>query len=321
MAIPREYATSNPVVRDALSVIPLDSKYGTRVGDFVAPDFPVDAEQIDVMLEANHSLDLDDLRAADALAKEVRFEQGTSASITVVERAQKSKIDSRKVADAGRYGIDILADRAAIHRADILDGKEYRIASLVLAAANYAASHKDVTGLNFRTIDLMTYVDTWNTAVSDDGGFDLQYAIIGRNAWRFARANAAFREFAGGSDATAGVQDLTLAAFAQYLGLKEVRIGNYKRKIGNATTATQFWTTDSMVIFARNEETLSTNTFAATPVVPYGAEFGANGALVDVRTEDLPGTERMTEIGAYHRYRSLIRNASLGFLVTGIVGA
>lgn len=319
MAIPREYATSNPLQRDALSAVPATYKSGTPVGDFVAPDLRLDAEVVDYLVDADHNLDLDDLRAADAEAKAVRFEQGTSGSISVVERAKKTHIDARKVEDANRYGIDLVTQRGVLLRADILDAKEYRIAALVTAAANFAAGHKDVTGLNFRTGDLQTLADTWNMAITDDGGYEGRRAIIGKSAFLQARKNAAFREFAGGSDENAKLGDLTLAALAEFMGIDEIRIGNYKRKIGNATTATQFWPTDSFLMFAQND-TVGTNTFAATPVVPYGEEFGAGGELVDVRTEPLPGTERRLEVGVYHRYRALIRNASLGFLVTGIVG-
>lgn len=319
MAIPREYASSNPQVRDALTNIPVERQTGTAAGDFVAPDYALDAEAVDVFTDAVHNLDLDDLRAADAEAKAVRFEVGTSASITVVERAKKTRIDSRKIEDAGRYGIQLVAKRAADLRTDILDAKEYRIAALVTTAASFAADHRDVTGLNFRTIDLQTKSDEWAQEIADDGGFAPNRAIIGTTAWRHARANAAFREFAGGSDLNASASDLTLATFAEFLGLDEVRIGSYRRRIGNDTTATQFWPVNSFLMFSQND-TISTNTFAATPVVPYGAEFGSNGALVDVRTAELQGTELLTEVGAYHRYRPLLRNASLGFIVTGIVG-
>jgi hypothetical protein len=319
MAIPREYATSNPMVRDALSAIPATYRAGTPTGDFVAPDIRIDAEAVDYLVEAEQNLDLDDLRAADAEAKEVRFAQGTSGSLSVVERAKKTHVDTRKIEDAGRYGIDILAQRGDLLRADILDAKEYRIATLVTTAASFAAGHKDVSGLNFRTGDLQTLADGWNNTIADDGGFQARRGIIGKTAWLHVRKNATFREFAGGSDATATLGDLSLAAFAEFIGLDEVRIGNYKRKIGNATTATQFWPVDSFLMFAQND-TVGTNTFAATPVVPYGPEFGSNGQLVDVRTEPMPGTERRTEVGVYHRYRPVGRNWSLAFLVTGIVG-
>jgi hypothetical protein len=318
MPIPREYATSNPVVRDALAAMPLPQT-GTKVGDFVSPDFPVDAETVDLVITAEHALNLDDLRAPDAEAKQIRFETGTTATRTVVEHALKSKIDSRKLDEAGTRGVDILAQRSDLLRQDIMDAKEYRIATLALTAGNYAAGHKDVTGLNFRTIDLFATVEGWRNTILADGRFDPKKAVIGRAAWAAARRNAGFNSYVAGSAIKAGGRDLTMAAFADYLGLDEVRLGDFQRLIGNAATPTQFWTTDSFLLFAQNNS-LSNRTFMITPVVPYGEHQGAaSGTLVDVRTEPLPGTERMTEFGVYHRYRSTIANASLAFLATGIV--
>ncbi len=318
MPIPREYATSNPVVRDRLSGMAF--QVGTRIGDFVAPEYLIDAEAVDSVTTATHNLDLDDLRAADAEAKEVRFGQGASESLTVVERARKTKMDSRKIEDAGKNGVQLIADRAATLREDHIDAQEYRVGALVTAAANFSAGHKDVTGLNFRTLDLQAYADTWRAAIADDGGFEPEFAEIGDLALRYAKQNSAFREFAGGSDAGASAADLSLANLAEFMGLREIRRGKYSRKIGNDTTATQFWPTNSFLMFAKND-TITTNTFATTLVVPYGQYQRAAGApTLDVRTENLPGTERLTEVGVYKRYRTLIRNANLGFLVTGIVG-
>lgn len=318
MAIPREYATSNPVVRDALAQIPLSA--GTRVGDFVAPDFPVDAEIVDTVTTAEHALDLDDLRAPDAAAKEVRFETGTVGTVTIVERALKTKMDSRKIEEAGSRGVDLIAQRADLLRTDIIDAKEKRIADLAFAAANFAASHKDVTGLNFRTIDLYNFVSNFQETIISDGRFPANRGLIGRNAWRFARQNAEFNKFVAGPNIKAGSNFLTLANFAEYLGLDEVRIADFRRKIGSTGSLTQFWDLNTFLLFT-NQVTLSDRTFAATPVSPYGeAQGAAQGTLIDVRTEPLPGVERLTEVGVFHRYRSSLRNASLAFLVTGIIG-
>lgn len=318
MAIPREYATSNPVVRDALAQIPLPT--GTRVSDFVAPDFPVDAEIVDLVTTAEHALDLDDLRAPDAAAKEVRFETGTVGTLTIVERALKTKMDSRKIEEAGSRGVDLIAERAALLRDDIIDAKEKRIADLTFAAANFAAAHKDTAGLNFRTIDLYKFVSDWQEVIITDGRFPANRALIGRKAWNFARQNGEFNKFVAGPNIKAGSNFLTLANFAEYLGLEEVRVADFRRKIGSAGALTQFWDPNTFLLFG-NQRTLSDRTFAATPVSPYGEFQGVSqGTLVDVRTEPLPGVERLTEVGTFHRYRSSLRNASLGFLATGIVG-
>jgi hypothetical protein len=316
MPIPREYATSNPVVRDALAQIPLPQ--GTRVGDFVAPDYPIDAEIVDTVTTAEHALNLDDLRAPDAQAKEVRFETGSIGTVTIVERALKTKMDSRKIEEAGSRGVNLIAERLDLLRSDILDAKEYRISQLVFAAANYAGTHKDVTGLNFRTIDLFKYVSDWQELIVADGRFPGNRGLIGRKAWNVARQNAEFNKFVAGPSIKGGARDLTLERFAEYLGLQEVRIADFQRKIG--ATQTQFWDANTFLLFCQ-QNTLSDRTLAATPVCAYGeAQGAAQGTLVDVRTEPLPGVERLTEAGVFHRYRNSLRNASLGFIVTGIVG-
>jgi hypothetical protein len=319
MAIPREYATSNPLVRDALSRIPLP--VGTRGGDFVAPDYPVDAEIVDNVTAAEHALNQDDLRAPDAEAKSVRFETGSTSTIRLTERALKTTMDARKIEEAGSRGVNLVADRLAMLRDDILDNKENRIATKALTAGNYGASHKDVTGLNFRTIDIYAKVQTWQEAIILDGRFPANRAIIGRDAWNFARQNAEFNKFVAGPSIKGGARDLTLARFAEYLGLEEVRLVDYRRKIGSTTASlTQFWTKDTFLLFC-NQPSLSDRTFMSTPVCLYGPEFGSNNASVDARTAELSGTERLLEAGAYHRYSVQLLNANLAFLVTGIVGS
>lgn len=318
MAIPREYKNSNPLVRDELARIPLPT--GTRVGDFVAPDYPIDAETVDNVVPAEHKLNLDDLRAPDAPANNVRFETGSITTISIVERALKTTMDSRKIEEAGDRGVDIVAERLRYLRDDIMDAKEYRIAQKVLAPANFGATHKDTTGLNFRTIDLFKYVSDWQEKVVADGRYPANRAVIGREAWNFARQNAEFMKFVAGPTIKAGARDLTLEKFAEYLGLDEVRIGDFQRVIGNGSTPTQFWTKNTFLLFC-HQPTVSDRTFAATPVCPYGQyQKAAEGTLVDARVAELPGTEELTEAGAYHRYITSIRNANLGFLVTGIVG-
>jgi hypothetical protein len=318
MAIPREYATSNPLVRDELSRIPLP--IGAHVGDFVAPDFPVDAEIVDNVIAAEHALNLDDLRAPDAPAKQVRFETGSTSTIRIVERALKTTMDSRKIEEAGSRGVNLIADRLAMLAADIMDAKEYRIAQLAFAAANFAGSHKDVTGLNFRTIDIYAKVETWKEQILTDGRFMPEYGLIGRDAWLAARQNAEFNKFVSGPNIKSGASALTLANFAEYLGLKEVRIADFRRKLGNVSASqTQFWDRQTFLLFAQ-QKTVSDRTFMQTPVCPYGPAQGATqGTLLDARTDNLSGTDRLTEVGAYHRYISSIFNASLGFLATGIV--
>lgn len=320
MAIPNEYLTSNPLVRDALAAIPIAQ--GTKTGDFVAPDFPADAETVDMVFQAQHSLNLDDLRAPDAEAKEIRFETAGIGTVSVVERAFKTKIDSRKLDEAGRRGVDLLAQRGVLMRDDIFDAKEYRIAQMVMTAASYPASHKDQTGINWRTADLVALRDTWNDQVIADGNQPLAYAILGRLAWRGIRKNPQFREFAAGSALyAASAKNMTLQALADFLDLTEIRVGNYSRRLasgGAAAAVTQFWDPNSALFFAR-QATLSNRTLAQTMVVPYGANQRSNGETVDVRTEPLPGTERRTEVGVYHRYRTFLRNANLGFLVTDTV--
>jgi hypothetical protein len=323
MAIPREYATSNPLVRDELSRRP--KPVGTHVGDFVAPDYPVDAEIVDNVQSADHALNLDDLRAPGAEAKVVQFETGTTSTIRLVERAQKSTLDARKIEEAGSRGVDILADRAMLHEQDIMDAKEYRTAQLVFAAANFSGAHKDVTGLNFRTIDIYAKVQTWQEQIITDGQFPANRALIGRDAWNYARQNAEFNKFVAGPSIKGGSRDLTLERFAEYLGLEEVRIADFRRRLGSVgASLTQFWARDQFLLFC-NQSTLSDRTFAQTPVATYGPEFGnaggQTGAKVDVRTAIRHGIEGLMEVGAFHRYIVSLFNANLGFLATGIVGS
>ncbi|MFZ2492523.1 MAG: major capsid protein [Thermoanaerobaculia bacterium] len=315
MAIPREYATSNPQVRDALAMIPLPA--GVRIGDFVAPDYPVEAEVVDSVVVGEHKLDLDDLRAPDAEAKSVRFETGSSSTISIVERALKTTMDSRKIEEAGARGVDLIAQRLDMLRADIMDAKEYRIAQAVLAAASYGATHK-VAATNFRTADLYSTFEAAQEVIVADGNYPAEYALFGRTAWKHMRTNAEFNKFVAGPTIKSGARDLTLERAAEYLGLKEVRVGDFRRNIGG--TVTQFWTTDSVLLFSR-QATVSTRTLAVTPVCPYGQyQNVAEGTLVDARTSKLSGTDELLEVGAYHRYISLLRNANLGFLWTGVVG-
>jgi hypothetical protein len=332
MAIPREYSTSNPVVRDALALIP--QPVGNKIGFFVAPDFPIDAEIVDHIITAEHTLELDDLRAPDAEAKEVRFETGVVGTVSVVERALKNKMDARKIEEAGIRGVDLIATRLAMLRQDIFDAKEYRIGQLAFGAANFGASHKDITGLNFRTLDLQGWFDvTVQEALLADGNFAANSIAFGRLAWTAAKKNDTFRKWAGGVATGAAVaaaeSRLTLDMFAEFLGLKpgSVLMGDFRRKIGkNATTRTIFWDENTFLAFYQ-QPTLSDRAFMATPVCPYGSLFSgddpgqatAEGTLVDARTDMLSGTERLLEVGAYHRYRSYISNANLGYLANGIV--
>jgi hypothetical protein len=316
MPIPREYATSNPEVREELARIPIGG--GTHVGEFVAPDFPIDAEVVDTVSMADHKLNLDDMRSEDAPAKTIRFEEGDTDTISIVERALKTTIGSRKIEEAGKRGVNLVADRLALLRDDILDAKEYRRAQLVMTAANYGGTHK-ANAKNFRTASLISEVDAAKDVIIDDGHFEPRFGLIGRAAWRAVRRNAEFREFAGGSDQKAGASDLTLKALAEFLDLDEIVKASFYRIIGNDAAPTQFWTTDSFLVFHK-QKTLSSRTLAQTAVCPYGKYQNiAEGTLVDARTEPLPGTDRLTEAGAYHRYKVLGCNFDLGFLFTGIV--
>lgn len=336
MPIPREYLTSNPAVRDALALIP--QPVGNKIGDFVAPDFPIDAEVVDHVTTAEHALELDDLRAPDAQAKEIRFETGSVGTVSIVERALKTTMDSRKIEEAAKrafnLGVDLVAQRLAYLRQDIMDAKEYRIGQLSFAAANFAAGHKDITGLNFRTLDLQGWFDdSVQEVLLTDGNFAANKIAMGRKVWTGIKKNDVFRKWAGGIATGAAVaaaeSRLTLDMFAEFIGLQSgmVRVGDFRRKIGkNATTRTIFWDEQTFLAFYQ-QDTISDRTFSATPVCPYGPEFSGDdagqgtpaGTLVDARTDMLSGTERLVEAGAYHRYKSFIANASLGFLVTGVV--
>lgn len=310
MPIPAETATSNPVVRDALQLIP--NARGTKVGDIVMPDYSVDAETVDYQTAVEHSLNLDDLRAPDAEAKEVQFGEGALATISVREHAQKSKVDKRKIEQAGARGVDILADRAALHRADIEDVKEYRIAQLSTSSANYGADHKS-TGDDFSAAGIRSIIDGGRDAIVDDGYFDAGDLIIGAGTLRAFRVNPDLESWVGERG------DIDEAAIAQYLGVNRVIVARYRRKIGNGTGVTEFWPLD-FALLVSNRPTLSTRTFGATIVTPYGATFGRNGVLTDVRTADISGTEGLMEVAAYQRYRPVLLNDNLAFLWYGITG-
>lgn len=316
MSIPREYATSNPIVRDALALIP--PPRGTRAGDFVAPDFRVDAEVVDVLTVAAHDLNLDDARAADAMAKAVQFETGSTAAITVTEHALTNTMDSRKIEEAANrdpaIAVNLVTERLSLLRDDILDVKEYLIAQLTMGTSTYAGDHQ-TNAVNWRTADLFSTIEAAQEFLVSDGDYPGTRLLLGKTAWAGARLNAEFGKFVAGPTIKPGASELTLARFAEYLGLDEVRVADFRRKI--AGVSTQFWPVTSALLFAENA-TLSNRTLAQTPVCPYGPEQGNSGALVDARTAAVGGTALLTEVGAYHRYRPLIRNASLGFLWTNV---
>jgi hypothetical protein len=322
MAIPREYETSNKLVRDDLAKRPYET--GERAGDFVAPDYPVDAEKVSHVVIADHKLSTDDMRAADALAKEIRFETGSTAEVSVIERAQKSTIDSRKIEEAAERGdLSIVTDRAQMHRGDILDLKEMRIASLVTSPANYASGHKQA-GVNLATVDLIGLMDTMQDAIKVNGRRGkATRAVLGTKSWRAIRRNEDFAAFASKNPAqfgTSGSRERSLVALAAFLELDEVRIADFSRTLDSDTAMTDFWPLDSFLLFG-TARTLSNHALAQTVVVPYGQYQGAaQGTVVDVRTAKLQGTEEITEIGAYHRYRTYLTNANRGFLLYETLG-
>jgi hypothetical protein len=325
MAIQKKVANSNPVVADELAKRPYPT--GDKVGDFVAPDFPIDAELVDKVTVVEHKLNLDDLRASGAEAKKIDFEEpGAKESISVVERAQKSTVDSRDLEDAGKAGIQIATDRAELHRNDILDAKEYRIAQITTSTGSFGANHKDTSGVNFGSIDLIKTLDGAQEYIATEGRYGrARKAVIGRKALRAARVNQKFADFckstpaARGSAESGGLQR-TLAALAEFLELDEIRLADFNRVLGDDTTPTDFWPSDFFLLF-NDQPTVSTRTFAKTVVVPYGNyQDVAEGTLVDVRMKKLDKVEELTEIGAFHRYRTYLLNANLAFIWTGIVG-
>jgi hypothetical protein len=325
MSIPQEYETSNPLVRDELAKRPYDM--GDRGGDFVAPDFAVDVEKVSTITPYDHKLSLDTLRAADAAAKSIRFGTGSTSTLSVVEHAQKSTTDSRKVEEAGKrdpfIATNLLTDIAEFHRNDILDGKEYRIASAVTSSANFDASHHDAA-VNFKTANLIDLMDAAQIVIKKDGRFGrAKKATLGYKTFRIIRNNTGFINFCASSPAgmgvlTSGGRQRTLQALADYLELDEIRLVDFERVLVGDTDPTEFWPNDHFLLFGV-ENSVSNKTFAQTIVCPYGQYQGvANGTLVDVRTAELPGTDRMTEVGAYHRYQPYILNAERAFLWTAI---
>lgn len=319
MPIEREYKTSNQLVRDALAALPIPA--GDRAGDFVAPDFPIDAEVVSNVVMAEHSLDLDDLRSEDAPANSVRFETGGTTDISVVERGKTFTIGSRKIEEAGARGVDVVAQRSELIRNDILDAKEYRIATMVMSPGNYAPGHKEA-GVNLATANLIKKFDTWQDAIRSGRWGTARFLLLGRNAWRGMRVNEGFIKYVSTPGVTeSGSRQRRLAALAEYLELDEVRVADFSRVLSNSNNLpTDFWDPNSAILFVRNK-TLSNRTLAQVPVVPYGqAQNVAEGTVVDVRTAKLAGTGELTEVGVYHRYKPYLLNANLAFLLTGVTG-
>lgn len=326
MSVPQEYATSHPLVRDELAKRPYDM--GDRGGDFVAPDFPVDHEKVSTITPYEHKLNLDTLRAADAAAKTIRFGTGSTGTLSVVEHAQKSTTDSRKVEEAGKrdpfVATNLLADIAEFHRNDILDGKEYRIAAAVTDPANFDPTHT-ADAVNFETANLIEVMDDAQNRIKKDGRFGrARFATLGSKTLRIVRLNEGFAKFCASNPSTRGVlesggRQRTLAALAEYLELDEIRLTDFSRVLDGDTDPTDFWPDDHFLLFGR-ERTVSNKTFAQTLVVPYGRyQNVAEGTLVDVRTDKISGTDELMEVGAYHRYQTYVLNAMRAFLWTGIV--
>jgi hypothetical protein len=324
MAIFKTHGKTNPVVADELAERPYPT--GDRAGDFVAPDFPIDAELVDKMTTVEHKLHLDDLRAPGAAAKTIEFEgPPTKESISVVEHAQKSTLDSREIEDAGKAGITLLTDRAELHRNDVLDVKEYRISAMSTTTGNFPSTHREA-GLNFKTENLILRLDDVQEKIKKDGRWGkAKFGLMGTRTFRAMRANEGFAKFCASNPGTFGVQESgsrqrNLIALATYLELDELRVADFSRVLGNDTDPTEFWPTDFFLVFGR-EKTTSTRTFAQTVVVPYGTyQDVAEGTLVDVRTDKLSGTDELMEVGAYHRYRTYLLNANQAFLFTEIEG-
>jgi len=325
MAIQKTHANSNPVVADEVARRPY--LRGNQVGDFVAPDFPIDAELVDKVTTVEHKLNLDDVRAPGAEFKKVDFEgPGSKEAISVVERGQKSTLDSREIEDAGKAGIQLLADRAQMHRDDVLDAKEYRISQISTTTGNFGTNHKDTSAVNFATVDLIKTFDTAQEYIVTEGRFGrATKGVIGRKALRAARLNQKFADFCRNMPGLRGVsesggQSRTLAALAEYLELDEIRLADFNRVLGDDTTPTDFWPSDFFLLFGSNP-TVSDRTFASTVVVPYGQyQEVAEGTLVDVRVKKLPNVEELTEVSACERYRHYLLNANMAFIWTGIVG-
>jgi hypothetical protein len=323
----QEYETSNPLVRDELAKRPYDM--GSRGGDFVAPDFPVEVEKVSTIVPYEHKLSLDTLRAAGSPAKMIRFGKGSTGTLTVVEHAQRSTTDSREIEAAAKrdpfVATSLITDVAEFHRNDILDGKEYRIASAVTDPDNFDPTHT-ADGINFRTANLIDLMDGAQDLIKTDGRFGrARRATIGRKTLRHVRKNEGFAKFCASNPGLTGVSESgsmqrNLIALAAYLELEEIRLVDFSRVLEGDTNPTDFWPDDHFLLFG-NEATLSTKTFAQTMVVPYGQYQGvAEGTLVDVRVEELPGTTRLTEVGAFHRYQAYIMNANRAYLWTNVVG-
>lgn len=321
MAIPANAQTSNPLVRDALAGIPLDN--GAHVHEKIFPNVSVDAERVNTLVTVEQALELDSLRAVGAEFKEVTFAEGALAEIALVERGQKSTIDARQVELAGVRGVNLQAERAAFHRQDIADIFEYLGVTLGTTGSNFAASHTD-DAINFLATGIKDVFEAACEVILADGGFDprtpgLGSWEIGTTVYSILRNNPDIKAFAGvgGGVAAAKVNLAVLEAFFD-MPPGSITVARYRRQIGaNAAAKTEFFPVASALLHV-SRPTLTNRTFGATPHCLYGSEFGRAGVDYDARTEPLPGIEKRIEIGAMRRARSLILNASLGFLWTGV---
>lgn len=313
MAIPRNYRTSNPIVRDALADIP--RAMGTKAGHVAMPDVPIPAEIVTSVSVVEHSLNLDDLRAPGTLAKEVTFEGSTSTEISVIEHAQKSTLDIRDIEAAGVYGVQMMAERASLHRQDIEDAKEFRIATLATTIANYDAAHSNA-GDDLSAVGLRGMYAGWANPIKT-AGFAPTDMILSPNAVT-AFANNAEMQAWFGSKGEGFIDEAVIKAFFRIPG--QVIVADYSRILGNGTAPTSFWPASFVLLVSNSQPSISNRVFGATPVVPYGAAFGKGGVITDVRTADLPGVEGLREVGAFQRYRPMGLNFNLAFFSSAVVG-
>jgi hypothetical protein len=304
--------TGNPMYRDRLAQQALDAARQGHVTPFIFPELAIQAETVDYHNAAIHELNLDALRGEDAEAKQVLFDEGAVASISVREYMQKSLLDKRRVEDYNRIGIDKITERGELHRGDILDIREFIGTAIASTAASFPAGHT-VAGANFTAGNLPNLIEIGRTAIVNDGGYDISGMVIGPTSWRQMQANATFTTWLGAGRLP------TLQAAAEYLNVPSIRVARYQRRIAQPNaTPTSFWPVASALLFS-SRPTLGTQTFGATPYVPYGAAHNRSGVMFDVRVVDTQRVEGLYEVAGAARLRTVAFNFNLGYLFTATV--
>ena len=320
----------NPRIGSALSRKQYND--GIRIAHQVAPTAIVPAETVDIMTSAEETdLVLETLRAAGAEAKQVTYGDGSTTSISLVERMLKVKFDQRemdewtaKMAAFPGAQTSFVPPKLLKLRRDILDEEEYRTALLAFGAANYAADHKSAAG-DFSATGILARMQTASDVIFDSVGRRPRLLTIGTSALADLVVNPDIRaRYTAPAGQVPMIDETILANYFSSVGVEKVIVGRASRKI--AGTATKFWTVDSALLSVSDFDAspdafiLDDQTFMATPTLPYadGQTSQDRSEFFGARQDGPTGVERLYEVAIGKIYKAMAMNWSAGFLFTAV---